>query len=254
MKTIQITATALIVILMGCSKTNFNSAPEPAFPISGDASGSKLTMNWIVPENFVEEITNQYFPLATGDTHYFHLEAVEYGDTIFEESFIASTTDVKTILGINCKVIHDLVTTDGIVTEYTYDWYVQDILGNVWYFGEDTKKLLDDGTWSTEGSWEAGVDGALPGIIMFSNPADYIGKKVYQELYLGQAEDQAAIVSTNETVVIDYGTFTGCVKTAEWTVLAPGVIGNKYYAPGIGLVFSETVQGGVEHQELVGTN
>ena len=38
--------------------------------------------------------------------------------------------------------------------------------GNVWYFGEDTAEYEDGEIVSTAGAWEAGVDGALPGIAM----------------------------------------------------------------------------------------
>jgi hypothetical protein len=70
----------------------------------------------------------------------------------------------------------------GEVTEDTHDWYAQDIFGNVWYFGEYTQALTDTG-WSTEGSWEAGVDGALPGIVMFADPAWLSGKLTTRNFY-----------------------------------------------------------------------
>ena len=42
----------------------------------------------------------------------------------------------------------------------------------MWYFGEDTKTLDPQGhVISTLGSWEAGVDGVKPGIIMLAHPA-----------------------------------------------------------------------------------
>ncbi len=66
-------------------------------------------------------------------------------------------------------------TVDGTVTEETYDWYPQDDHENVCYFREDTKAYLcDDRTHpdciETVGSWEAGVDKALPGYIMLAEP------------------------------------------------------------------------------------
>jgi hypothetical protein len=64
-------------------------------------------------------------------------------------------------------VVHDQVSRDG---EDTYDWYAQDKDGNVWYFGEDTKEFEGGQVVSTEGSWEAGKDGALPGIVMEADP------------------------------------------------------------------------------------
>ena len=85
------------------------------------------------------------------------------------------TSDTKLILGVPCTVVHDVVKVNGKITEDTYDWYAQDKHGNVWYFGEDTKSY-DNGHVSTEGSWEAGVDGAKPGIIMFANPDAHIGE------------------------------------------------------------------------------
>ena len=40
--------------------------------------------------------------------------------------------------------------------------------GNVWYLGEDSKEILNGQVLNTEGSWEWGKDGALPGKFMWS--------------------------------------------------------------------------------------
>ncbi|MEJ7679122.1 MAG: hypothetical protein WKG06_14965 [Segetibacter sp.] len=74
------------------------------------------------------------------------------------------------------------------MTEDTYDWYAQDLHGNVWYFGEATK-ALDNGVWTAEGSWEAGVKGAAQGIAMYRHPEAHIGEVYYQEFLYGVAED-----------------------------------------------------------------
>ena len=44
--------------------------------------------------------------------------------------------------------------------ERTDDWYAQDRRGNIWYLGERTIEFANGGQVSTEGSFEAGVDGA----------------------------------------------------------------------------------------------
>ena len=67
-------------------------------------------------------------------------------------------------------VVHDVASVDGEVVEDTYDWFAQDSAGNVWYFGEDTTAYDDAGTASHEGAWEAGVGGALPGVVMAASP------------------------------------------------------------------------------------
>jgi hypothetical protein len=102
---------------------------------------------------------------------------------------------------------------------------------------------------STAGAWEAGVDGAQPGIIMEANPQ--IGDIYRQEYYVGEAEDMAEIVNLTDSASVAYGAFENVLVTKEWTPLEPDVAEQKYYAPGIGMVFSEVVEGGTGQMELV---
>jgi hypothetical protein len=85
---------------------------------------------------------------------------------------------------------------------------------------------------SDEGFWEAAVDGAEPGIAI---PADPIpGVSYYPEYYEGEAEDQGRILRLDAALSLEYGEFDDCLKTKEWTKLAPGAIEHKYTAPGVG--------------------
>jgi hypothetical protein len=61
--------------------------------------------------------------------------------------------------------------------------------GNVWYLGEDSSDCVN-GEWvRSDGSWETGVDGAKPGIVMEADPN---ASDLYrQEYYSGHAEDLA---------------------------------------------------------------
>jgi len=102
-----------------------------------------------------------------------------------------------------------------------------------------------------KGSWEAGVDGALPGIIMHANPADNLGQPYHQELYVGEAEDMAQVSALEESVTVPYGTFEHVLKTQDWTPLEPGHLAHKYYAEGIGLVLEVKVEGSTGWLELV---
>jgi hypothetical protein len=124
-----------------------------------------------------------------------------------------------------------------------------DKLGNVWYFGEDSKQIENGVVVGTEGSWEAGVDGAKPGIIMLAEPK--VGTKYQQEFAPGVAEDMAKVLSLSETVEVPYGRFEGCLKTAEWTPLEPGAREFKYYAPGTGQVLEVQSRGGGVRVELI---
>jgi hypothetical protein len=159
------------------------------------------------------------------------------------------THDTKRILGVNCVVVRDRVLADGELVEETLDWYAQDRSGNVWYFGEDSREYDEGALVGTKGSWEAGVDGAVGGIIMPAHPQ--AGDSYQQEYYAGEAEDMAKVVSLTESAAVPFGSFDNLLKTEEWTPLEPGIVEQKYYASGVGLVLEVMVQGGSGRVELV---
>lgn len=199
----------------------------------------------IDPTNFVKKIDNKYFPLKPGTT-FFYKGVAKDGD-VRSEFFV--TDDTKVILGVTTIVVRDTVKVNGELTEKTFDWFAQDKQGNVWYFGEDSKEYKNGKVISTEGSWQAGVDGAKPGIIMEANPQ--VGDSYQQELAKGVAEDMAQVLNLGKSVSVPFGSFDNCLQTKEWTPLEPGVVEHKYYAPKIGLVLVIQVKGPKERVELV---
>ena len=145
-------------------------------------------------------------------------------------------------MGVKCVVVHDTVTVGGKVLEETFDWYAQDKQGAVWYFGEATKEFKSGGRVSTEGSWEAGVKGAQPGIAMPAHPK--AGEPYRQEFLSGVAEDMGQVVAVGETVTVPAGTYKDCVKTKDWSMLESGHE-HKWYAKGVGVVRTESSSGEV---------
>ena len=193
----------------------------------------------IDPVDFQATIDNPYFPLVPGTTFKF----VEKVGKKTSDNEITVMHDTRTIMGVACVVVHDVVLEKGVVKEDTYDWYAQDKRGNVWYFGEDTKEFLDHGKVNTEGSWEAGVDRNQPGIIMPADPKP--GAPYRQEYGPGHAEDMGQVVAVGETVTVPFGTFTDCVRTKEWSLLEPGTE-KKWYARGVGAVRAISTEKEVE--------
>jgi hypothetical protein len=128
-------------------------------------------------------------------------------------------------------------------------WYAQDRDGNVWSFGEDTKELEGGKVVKTEGSWEAGKDGALPGIIMEADPQ--VGDRYRQEYYEGEAEDMAEVLSVDERTTVPHGSFEGVLETKDWTPLEPGIVEHKHYARGVGTIHKEKVEGETGHLDLL---
>jgi len=199
----------------------------------------------IDPEDFVQRIDNPYFPLVPGTTFTYEGQT-EDGLEHIED---VVTHETKQVMGVICTVVHNTVTLDGELIEETYDWYAQDRQGNVWYFGEDTTEF-DGGTpLTTAGSWLAGVDGALPGIIMPADPQ--VGDIYRQEYYAGEAEDMAEVLSLTESITVPSGSFENVLQTRDWTPLEPSIAEHKYYAQGVGLIREALVQGGSGTVELV---
>ena len=202
------------------------------------------------PSNFVRKVDNKFFPLEPGTT--FVYKGEEEG--VPSRNTVEVTHDTKTILGIDTTVVHDRVFKGKGQKEYlaedTFDWYAQAKDGTVCYFGEDTKELDKNGNViSTEGSWEAGVNDAKPGIIMEAHPK--VGDTYQQEFAAGVAEDMAKVLSLDKSTCVPYGCFDHLLLTKEWTPLEPGVVEHKYYAKNIGFVREVTVKGGKERSELV---
>ena len=227
------------------------SSPSEASPSEEPASTIEVPpvdgpYDWTIdPADFVTTVDNPYFPLEPGTVTRF----VGTTDGEREVVTVRVTDRTKEIMGVTAVVVRDTVRVKGEVTEDTFDWYAQDVDGNVWYMGEDTKEYDGGQVVSTEGSWEAGVDGALPGVIMPADPT--VGLAYTQEHYAGQAEDKGKIVAMGRQVSVPYGSFDQVLVTEDWTPLEQNALERKSYAPGIGVVFEELVRGGQEVLRLV---
>lgn len=220
---------------------NDDDEPQPENPAN---MPYELTID---PADFVTDniVGNDYFPLVPDKTRTY-AGTNEKNETVrVEEAYLNET---KIVMGVTCRVVRAREWINDELVEDTYDWYAQDNQGNVWYFGEDTKEYDGGQVVSTKGSWEAGMDGALPGIIM---PAHLLPGLWYrQEYYKGEAEDVGQILSLDRSVTVPFGTFENCLLTAEWNLLEPGVVEHKYYAAGVGLIKVEAGKGDQGYEDL----
>lgn len=187
------------------------------------------------PASFVVGIDHPFFPMEVGATFIFD------GDEHVEVEVLAET---KAILGITATVVRDRVFEDCVLIEDTLDWYGQDAQGNVWYLGEETAEYENGEITTTHGSWEAGVDGALAGIVMLADPQ--AGDVYRQEFYEGEAEDVGVVTAVTGSVSVPAGDWSGSdvLVTEEWTPLEPDVRERKIYARGFGVVRIKAIQGG----------
>lgn len=220
---------AVAVVLVGGCGSDSASLPQSDEPANLEAG------------DFVERIDNPYWPMAPGSMWVYREDGQRVEVTV--------TDRTREILGIAATVVHDVVTEDGELVEDTYDWYAQDQDGNIWYLGEDTKEFENGKVKSTEGSWEAGVDGAEAGILLPAEPK--VGMTYRQEYYKGEAEDAANVLSVQERAEVPFGRFDHLLMTKDYTPLEPSLLEHKFYAKGVGPVLVVGISGGSGREELL---
>jgi hypothetical protein len=238
----------LVIVLVAASTAALRSG-RPAVPQQPGAArdlpigGEPARLD---PAGFTTRIDHPYWPMRPGTRWVYRATGAD-GDR--QRIVVTVTGRTKQILGIHATVVHDVESEDGEVKEDTYDWYAQDAHGNIWYLGEDTRKLHGGKVTSTKGSWQAGVDGAEPGILLPANPNP--GMAYRQEYRGAEAQDTAAVLSLHQRAKVPSGLFDHVLITKEFTPLEPNLLEHDFYALGVGPVLSVTVSGGSGREELV---
>ena len=208
--------TLLLAVLLAAASAACgadDTSPEATAVIDPGDGGTYVPR--IDPASFVDVVDNRYFPLLAGSRWVY--EGTTDGDV--ERVEITVTGEHKTVMGIHATVVRDSVYVDGALVEDTFDWFAQDGEGNVWYLGEDSTDYDGGAVVSTEGSWEAGVDGAVPGIVMPADPQ--VGDAFRQEFLPGVAEDLGEVIDTGGATAVPAGSFDDVVTTEDWTPLDP---------------------------------
>lgn len=195
------------------------------------------------PQSVGPQVTNKWHPLEPG-TRWTYRETTPEGDTL--DVVVTATSATRKIAnGVTARVVRDTVRHNGAIIEDTFDWYAQDADGNVWYLGEDTAEFENGKITTREGSFEAGVDGALPGIIMAADPQPDLAYR--QEFYAGHAEDNGKVLRLNASATVPYGRFDHLLVTEDTNALEPKAREHKYFAAGVGLVLTiDKAEGGRE--------
>jgi hypothetical protein len=199
------------------------------------------------PADFTTRIDNPYWPMRKG-SRWVYRETDNEGAK--QRVVVTVTRRTKLIAdGVRARVVRDIVTEKGVPVEVTSDYYAQDRAGNIWYFGEATTEYENGKPSSTAGSFEAGVDGAQPGVIVPAKPR--VGLAYREEYYAGHAEDKARIVSLREQAEVPFGHFSRVLMTRNTNPLEPKSVEFKFYARGVGPVLAVGVSGGSDREDLV---
>lgn len=199
------------------------------------------------PTTFTTEIDNPYWPMKPG-TRWTYRETDGEGG-VAKVVVVVTQQTKKLANGITARVVRDTVSEDGQIVEDTNDWYAQDAKGNIWYLGEQTAEFEGGKVTSRAGSFEAGVDGAVPGIAVPADPRP--GIEYRQEFYRGEAEDNGRVLSIDELAQVPAGKYRDALLTKDFTPLEPDLLEYKLYAKGVGPVLILTASGGAGREELL---
>ena len=198
------------------------------------------------PADFTARIDNPYRPMPVGSRRVYRDTD---SDGTVQHAEVRVTSKTETIAnGIQARVVRNVVREDGERVQAGYDWYAQDSSGNVWYLGEGVKEY-ENGKVTATSAWEAGVDGAQPGVVMPAEPR--VGVTYRQMHVAGEDEDRAEVLSVSEQVASPAGHFKDAVTIKDSSPLEPRLFEYKLFARGVGLVRAFEVAGGSGHEELL---
>lgn len=189
---------------------------------------------------------NPYFNLRPGFR--LVLEGEDDGEEVHLEIAVLNRLETITFrtargaqLTVVARVIEERESKDGELVEVSRNWFARCVeTSDIYYFGEEVDFYENGAIVGHGGSWRAGVDGALPGIIM---PGTFLlGARYYQEVAPDVAEDRAEHIATGVTLSLPGGTLSDCVTIEETTPLEPRSKGRKTYCPRVGLVKDGTIE------------
>jgi hypothetical protein len=236
---VAVTAVLGLLVPGGSPAASRSPRPGQLAPLHGTYAPE------IDPSSFVAKVDNPYLPYRPGTR--FHFEGVRGTTRQTDDQLVLQRT--KRILGVRCTIVRDTVSEHGRAVERTDDWYAQDEQGNVWYMGEDSFERRNGRFVKASDSWQSGVDGARPGIVMPAHPRR--GDTYRQEYYPpGKALDQARVLRLDGRLTVPYGAFERLLVTSERSPLEPQTE-QKYYAPGVGEIAEQVVKGHHEAFKLV---
>src|SRR3954454_7862672 len=151
-------------------------------------------------DDFVHDVDNPWFPLAPGPVWTYDVSGSRAA------TLRVSVEDGRHVVaGVPCVAVRRTATeADGTVVRDGVTYYAQDLLGNVWTFGEQTIR----GT--PHRSWRAGQDGAEAGLAMPARPR--VGDGYLHERAPGVA-DRSTVLALDEERTVPAGTFRGLLLT-----------------------------------------
>ena len=223
-----------------------------ALLVSGAAEAPMLAADEFTADFAVERCgfastgaQNPYFSLQPGRR--LVLEGDDDGEAVrVEITVLAATKAIDFVapsgkpMRVVARVVEERESKGGELAEVSRNFFARCKQTNdVFYFGEEVDNYEDGQIVDHGGSWQAGVNGAQPGILV---PARFLlGARYYQEQAPGVALDRAENVEMGLTLHLAGRRLRDCVAVAETSAMESGESA-KVYCPGIGLVLDDDIE------------
>jgi hypothetical protein len=220
------------------------------------------------PANFFVDpstpvLSNPYISVEEGHTYV--LRVGEIGEDPEELVIVHVTGETRDVLDVPCRIVVDIVfeveeeggEVEYTVVEATDDLFALNTAGDVFYCGEVSRNYEDGVLRDLDGSFEAGIDWAKAGTLMFQVPIPGLAHRT--EFAPGEAEDIIQYVTTEGGPTEDQGgevegfeCDSACLQTFDFAPLDPESTEFKFYLPDIGFVLAVGMEDGevVEREEL----
>ena len=190
---------------------------------------------------FAQSVPNDFFPLQVGSVH--RLTGTILADDGSRLPFlrVRSVPGLgPVILGVQTTILLDEEYQDGRIVERSSDYHATDASGTVWYFGEAVSEFsYDDAGALTDThpgkSWVAGVDGALPGIVLTQGPMPEVEVFMAHAPAAGEMEFSKG-VDDGMVITVPAGTFPDTVKILTQSTTDPDLREFTWWAKGMGLI------------------
>ncbi|MBA3689977.1 MAG: hypothetical protein H0W82_01015 [Actinobacteria bacterium] len=224
---------------LGCEDSAATPVPQPTqemldaaglgdLPLAPDSARRDLVAG---PFSDSTSVTNPLFPISELDSAILngHVDGKVFHT---ETTLLPFTKIIEWTPGQCVRVLLSqyMAFLDGRLQETAIDLYAQSDDGSVWYLGEDVHDYGTDGViLTTEGTWQAGLDGPLA-MIMPSDPQ--VGDANRAENLPGNSFEEVHIAATNRTFNGPSGPVSGGMVATEIHQDAPP--SDKLFAPGYG--------------------
>lgn len=248
---------AMVLLAGACASTEGAAKDDCVHVVDEDTGRTGKDCLSLAPESERVDLGKPVFTHPTPVVNPLHpsseVEQTIYGGQVDDKPFRTEVTplpDTKTITWagrtIPALAVQYAAYSDGRIHEVALDWFAQADDGAVWYLGEDVFNYEDGVVADTDGTWQAGKDGAPGAMIMPARPAE---GDVYRPENLPEVVfEEVRVKETGQTVDGPYGKVEGAMTVTELHM--DGSTEEKVFAPGYGEFSTGTPDGDLEAVSL----